>query len=97
MDSIYCLASLAAKRGGLLSLGIIVEYHQALWIEKKENRLLCFRKHDTIPPMARNLCLEDLKTIKIFNDTLHKRFVKNDIYRKSTIYMCKLGIHSQHT
>ena len=44
--------------------------------------LLGFQKHGIIHPTARNLCLADPRTIKIFNGTLHTSFVKNDTYQK---------------
>ena len=44
--------------------------------------LQSFQKHDIIPPMVRNFCLEDPRTITKFNDTLQTRFVKHDIYHK---------------
>ena len=82
INYIYCSASLAANRGGLLSFVRLVGYHQALWIEINENRLLGFWQHDIIPPMAWNLCLECPSTIKRFNDTLHTSFLKYEIYHK---------------
>ena len=44
--------------------------------------LLGFQTYGIIPPTARNLCLVDPRTIKIFNDTLHTSFAKHDIYHK---------------
>ena len=56
--------------------------HQALWININEKMLLDFWQDEIIPPIVENLCLTDISTIKIFNDTIHKRFVKNDINQK---------------
>ena len=47
-----------------------------------ESRLLGFRQTDILPPMAGNLCLEDPRTIKKINDTLHAIFVKHEMYQK---------------
>ena len=82
IDVIYCSDPLEANQGGFLSLGRIVGDHRALWFEVNGKKLLGFRKHDIIPPMARNLCLTYPRTINKFNDTLHKRFLKHDIYQK---------------
>ena len=43
---------------------------------------LGFWKHDIIPQTAQNSCLTYPRKIKRFNDTLHTRFVKHDIYQK---------------
>ena len=56
--------------------------HRALWIEINKNRLIGFWKHDIFPPAAWNLCLTYPRMIKKFNNTLHKIFVKHDIYQK---------------
>ena len=82
IDSIYWSASLVVKQGGFLSFEILVGDHQALWIEINENRLLGFFQHDIIHPKTFNLCVEDPKMIKRYNDTLHTIFVKHDIYQK---------------
>ena len=82
INGIYWSYSLAANRGGLLSFGSLVGDNVDLWIEINENRFLGFWQHKTIPPMARNFCLADLKTINKINDTLHTRFLKYDIYQK---------------
>ena len=42
---------------------------------------LDFRKHNIIPTMEWNLFLADPRTIKKFNDNIHKIFVKHDIYQ----------------
>ena len=82
LEYIYCSDSLAENWGGFLSFGRIVGEHKALWIDINWNRLLGFRKHNIIPPTARNLFLTDTRRIKIFNDTLHRTFVKHEIYQK---------------
>ena len=50
-------------------------YHQVLWIEINENKLLGFWKYDIIPPMVQKSCLEYPRTINIFNDTIHKNLL----------------------
>ena len=82
IDDIYCSDPIAENWGGVLSFVIIVGYHRTLWIDIHKNIIIGFRKHDIIPPMARNLHLGDPRTINKFNDTLHKRSVKHDIYQK---------------
>ena len=42
--------------------------------------LIGFCKNDIIPSMSQNLCLANFRRINKYNDTLHKRFVKHDIY-----------------
>ena len=44
--------------------------------------LLGSRQHVIILTVARNLSLGYPRTIKKFNETLHTRFVKHDIYQK---------------
>ena len=82
INGIYWSASLMANRRGFLSFGGLVGYHQSLCIKINENRLLVFRQHDIIPPMAHNVCLADTRTIKKFNDKIHRRVVKHEIYQK---------------
>ena len=82
IHGIYCSAPIAANWVVFLSFGILVEYHQSLWIEVTENWLLDFWQHYIIPPISRNLCLSDPRKINKFNDKLHTSFVKHDIYQK---------------
>ena len=82
INGIYCSAPIAENRGEWLSFGRLVGYHRALWIDINENSLLGFRKHDIVPPMDRNLCLEDTRTVIKCNHTLRARFVKRGIYQK---------------
>ena len=96
IDVIYCSDPLEANQGGFLSLRRIVGDHRALWFEVNGKKLLGFRKHDIIPPMARNLCLTYPRTINKFNDTLHKDFLNMTSTRRYTIYITDLFIHSQH-
>ena len=82
IDGIYCSASLSENQRGFLSFVILVGDHQTLWIEINGNRLLGFRQHDMIFPTGLTSCLENPRTIKRFNDTLHTSFFKHDIYHK---------------
>ena len=82
INIIYCSAPLAANRGGLLTFRILVGDRQDLWMEINEDMILGLRKHDIIPPTARNLCMGDPRTINKSNDKLHTSFVKHDIYQK---------------
>ena len=85
INGIYCSYNLASKRGrgggGVPYFGRIVGDHQDLWIDINEIMILCFQQHDIILTMGRNLRLEDPRTIKKLNDTLHTSFVKHYIYQ----------------
>ena len=96
IDGIYCTVPLTENWGGFLSFGRLVGDHRAQCMELHESMLLGFRKHDIIPPMARNLCLEYSRRTTKFNDTLHKICFEQDIYQKFHIYIPGIWMHLQH-
>ena len=96
VDGIYCSDSLAANRGGFLSFGRLVRYHQSLWIKTNKNRLLGFRQNNIIPPMARILCLAYPRTIFFLTTHSTQDFLNMPPTRKSTMYMSELSIHYQY-
>ena len=85
IDGIYCTAHITSNQVGLISCGGIVGDHRYLWIEFHERMLLIFQQNSIIPPMARNLHLEDPRKIK--NSMIHptQTFSNMIFTRKSTV------------
>ena len=77
---------------GYLAFGKLLGYHRELWIDIPQDSLIRFHQHEIIPPLSRNLQLDDPCKVRRFNTVLHKRLRKNNLYSCITV-IHQLGVY----